>query len=170
MNLLKGQRVGRQSLRLADAVLAAPFPASTGEAEPDVTFGIRPEHLGVGHEMIEGRSLSAIVDFSEYLGGTQYLYCQLSDGQAVTVEYRSPVPVKPGDRIVLSWTPEAIRCLIPQARACAPRMPDQTSYRRGGWKRSSRLTTWVSSCVNSPAMAWDSSLAVTGRCTMPPSF
>ncbi|WP_082477320.1 ABC transporter ATP-binding protein [Rhizobium sp. Leaf371] len=113
MNLLKGQRVGRQSLRLADAVLAAPFPGSTGEAEPDVTFGIRPEHLGVGHEMIEGRSLSAIVDFSEYLGGTQYLYCQLSDGQAVTVEYRSPVPVKPGDRIVLSWTPEAIRLFDP---------------------------------------------------------
>ncbi|NHT75766.1 carbohydrate ABC transporter ATP-binding protein (CUT1 family) [Rhizobium sp. PP-F2F-G38] len=109
MNLLKAKRVGPESLELADAMLAAPFPTASGDHEEDVTFGIRPEHLTVGHEIVDGRSLTATIDFSEYLGGTQYLYCQLADRQTVTVEYRSPDTVKPGDRIVLSWSPDAIR-------------------------------------------------------------
>ncbi|PYE42959.1 carbohydrate ABC transporter ATP-binding protein (CUT1 family) [Rhizobium sp. PP-F2F-G20b] len=109
MNLLKAKRVGPESLELADATLAAPFPTASGDREEDITFGIRPEHLTVGQEIVDGRSLTATIDFSEYLGGTQYLYCQLADRQTVTVEYRSPGAVKPGDRIVLSWSPDAIR-------------------------------------------------------------
>ncbi|CZT36534.1 ABC transporter ATP-binding protein [Rhizobium sp. 9140] len=109
MNLLKAKRVGPESLELADALLIAPFPTVSGDREEDVTFGIRPEHLTVGHQIVEGHSLTATIDFSEYLGGTQYLYCQLADRQTVTVEYRSPDAVKPGDRIVLSWSQDAIR-------------------------------------------------------------
>jgi lactose/L-arabinose transport system ATP-binding protein len=112
MNLLKARQEGRY-LGLADATLVAPFAAAARASGTEVTFGIRPEHLSVGHEKIEGRSLEVVVDFSEYLGGTQYLYCQLSDGQAITVEYRSPVPVKPGDRITLSWAPDSIRLFDP---------------------------------------------------------
>ncbi len=109
MNLLKARRTGRDSLTLADATLGAPFPTASGKSGADVTFGIRPEHLTVGQTAVDGRSLTASVDFSEYLGGTQYLYCQLADGQTVTVEYRSPVAVRPGERIVLSWSMETIR-------------------------------------------------------------
>ena len=106
MNLLKAKRVGRQSLTLAGAMIEAPFPTDIDDAEEEITLGIRPEHLTVCHETLTGRSLAATVDFSEYLGGTQYLYCQLADGQAVTVEYRSSVPVRSADPIVLSWSPQ----------------------------------------------------------------
>jgi lactose/L-arabinose transport system ATP-binding protein len=49
------------------------------------------------------------VDFYEYLGGTQFLYCQLEDGQAVTAEYRSSVPVQGGDILHFRWKTEDLR-------------------------------------------------------------
>jgi lactose/L-arabinose transport system ATP-binding protein len=117
MNLLKARRTGPGTLKLADAAVAAPVPDGGGISDEDITFGIRPEQLTVGKEPVEGCSLAARVDFSEYLGGTQYLYCQLADTQAITVEYRSPVPVKPQESIILSWSRQDVR-LFDQAGLC----------------------------------------------------
>lgn len=102
MNLLKAQHNG-ESVMLANVTFEAPLLLHFSENRGDITLGIRPEHLTVENDVTPEHSLDATVEFSEYLGGTQYLHCQLSDGQAATVEYRSPVSVKPGTRIVLSW-------------------------------------------------------------------
>ena len=72
-----------------------------------VKLGIRPEHLTVCTTGTDG--LEATVDFAEYLGGTQYLYCQLPDGQPVTVEYRSAAEIGTGDRVYLTAAPANVR-------------------------------------------------------------
>ena len=66
-----------------------------------MTLGIRPEHLEIS--TAKNGLLEARVDFHEYLGGTQFLYCQLADSQSLVVEHRSSVPVAPGELIQLSW-------------------------------------------------------------------
>jgi lactose/L-arabinose transport system ATP-binding protein len=58
-------------------------PADPGTS---VTIGIRPEHIEVGES--GEATFSVTVDFSEYLGGTQYLYATLPDGQSLTIEHR----------------------------------------------------------------------------------
>ena len=67
-----------------------------------VTFGLRPEHLQVG---VAG-GIEARVDVLEYLGGTRYLYCQLTDGQLLIVEYRDGPDVRSGDTITLGCPPD----------------------------------------------------------------
>ena len=87
------------------------FPVSleTGAISPGekITLGIRPEHLIVSTAG-EGM-LRAKVDFSEYLGGTQYLYCQTAEGEAIIAEHRSPVPVNAGDAVHFSWDSAQLR-------------------------------------------------------------
>ena len=60
---------------------------------------MRPEHVTVLDDGDEG--LAATVDFSEYLGGTRYLYCNLSDGQPFVAEQREGPDYKGGERIRL---------------------------------------------------------------------
>ena len=63
-------------------------------------FGFRPEHI----ELSTGGSdsFSAHVDFAEYLGSTQFLYCTLDDGQSLIVERREGDDVENGAQIQLT--------------------------------------------------------------------
>ncbi len=107
MNLLKARHAGRQTVVLADTPFAAPHPIfEDGDRGGEILMGIRPEHIAVQTKVSGGGQIPAIVDFLEFLGGTQYLYCQLADGQAVTVEYRPSTIIKPTDRVYLSWSPQ----------------------------------------------------------------
>lgn len=107
MNLLKARQSGRQAVVLADTPFTVPFPTfDDGTSAGDILMGIRPEHIAVQTAASDGGQIAATVDFLEFLGGTQYLYCQLADGQAVTVEYRSSTIVKATDRVYLSWSPQ----------------------------------------------------------------
>ncbi|WP_311273401.1 MULTISPECIES: sn-glycerol-3-phosphate ABC transporter ATP-binding protein UgpC [unclassified Rhizobium] len=107
MNLLNARDAGRQTVLLADTPFAAPFPIfEEDHSGGDILMGIRPEHIAVQTVASDGGQIPATVDFLEFLGGTQYLYCQLADGQAVTVEYRSNTTIKPTDRVYLSWSPQ----------------------------------------------------------------
>ncbi|PZM10586.1 ABC transporter ATP-binding protein [Rhizobium tubonense] len=101
MNLLEATWLGNGSIRLGTKEISAPLSNKDLRSGDRLTFGIRPEHFTVGDSGTD--ALDATVDFPEYLGGTQYLYCQLSDGQPVVAEYRSPVPIKPGSKIKLSY-------------------------------------------------------------------
>jgi len=78
-------------------------------ADPDtaVTIGIRPEHLEVGED--GEAAFPVVVDFSEYLGGTQYLYATLPDGQTLTVEHRETTEVLKGHSIVVSCDARLIK-------------------------------------------------------------
>jgi lactose/L-arabinose transport system ATP-binding protein len=101
MNLLDATWLGNGSIRVGTREISAPASGAGLGAGDRLTFGIRPEHLTICDS--GAGTLEATVDFPEYLGGTQYLYCQLDDGQPIVAEYRSPVPIKPGSKVKLSY-------------------------------------------------------------------
>ena len=97
MNLFAGRWRGAGRVEVAGALLqCSAVDNDLAEGAP-VTLGIRPEHVTA--EPVDGNALNATLDFDEYLGGTNYLYTQLSDGQAFTVEDREGKPLQIGARL-----------------------------------------------------------------------
>ncbi|KRA97900.1 ABC transporter ATP-binding protein [Devosia sp. Root685] len=84
------------------------FPLGYSLAEPGtpVTVGIRPEHIEVGPS--GAATFSVEVDFSEYLGGTQYLYATLADGQSLVIEHRENTEILGDGSITVSCDPGRI--------------------------------------------------------------
>jgi lactose/L-arabinose transport system ATP-binding protein len=110
MNLLKATKDGDGTIKLAGATLSG-LPALTSLASGDpLIFGIRPEHIepGTGRE----DSFGARVDFAEYLGSTQFLYCTLDDGQSLIVERREGDEIENGARIQLTASVETRRFFL----------------------------------------------------------
>jgi lactose/L-arabinose transport system ATP-binding protein len=107
MNLLDAVWQGAGRVAAGGQAVQSGLAGSALVSGAKVKLGIRPEHLTVSTTGTDG--LEATVDFAEYLGGTQYLYCQLPDGQPVTVEYRSAAEINTGGRIFLSAAPADIR-------------------------------------------------------------
>ncbi|MDF0697720.1 sn-glycerol-3-phosphate ABC transporter ATP-binding protein UgpC [Rhizobium sp. MC63] len=107
MNLLTARSAEQGLVEVAGVRIETVLSCTGRLAGGAVTLGLRPEHLKVAPDR-SGR-LMATVDFSEYLGGTQYLYCQLGDGQSLTVEHRSPVSIAAGDQVSLLFEPADCR-------------------------------------------------------------
>lgn len=99
MNLLDAIWSSDDHIELAGRMIHSPL-ARPPERAAKITFGIRPENLTVVEET--ETAIPVKVDFSEYLGGTQYLYCQLDDGQPLVAEYRGAAPIAAGSRIGLA--------------------------------------------------------------------
>jgi lactose/L-arabinose transport system ATP-binding protein len=100
MNLLQATKVGDGTIKLAGATLSglpADAPLAAGEG---LVFGIRPEHIELNTADSDG--FDAHVDFAEYLGSTQYLYCTLDDGQGLIVERREGDDIEGGSRVRLT--------------------------------------------------------------------
>jgi lactose/L-arabinose transport system ATP-binding protein len=108
MNLLNAEWQGAGKIGISGHSLQTPVSGRSLGPGDQVTLGIRPEHLRVASSDVDG-ILRAGVEFSEYLGGTQYLYCQLVDGQPVTVEHRSPAPIASGAEIMLEAAASDLR-------------------------------------------------------------
>jgi lactose/L-arabinose transport system ATP-binding protein len=104
MNLLNAEWLGNGSIRVGGRDVTAPIVGEGLRPGDRLTFGIRPEHFIVAGGASE--ALRAKVDFSEYLGGTQYLYCQLEDGQSIIAEYRSGPPIEAGAIVELACDPD----------------------------------------------------------------
>jgi lactose/L-arabinose transport system ATP-binding protein len=102
MNLLKGFW-GGDGVWLGDGLVPAPVLRERPSENTPVTLGIRPEHIQLAAKGEIG--LPAIVEFSEYLGGTCYVYCRLAEGQSITIESRGDVQPANGDRIGLMFPP-----------------------------------------------------------------
>ncbi|MEZ2131404.1 MULTISPECIES: ABC transporter ATP-binding protein [unclassified Sinorhizobium] len=100
MNLLNAQWLGDGGVTVAGTRISSGSVETALSPGDKLTFGIRPEHLTISEG--GGEALPARVDFTEYLGGTQYLYCQLQDGQSVTAEYRASAPVEAGEIVHLA--------------------------------------------------------------------
>ncbi|MBP1884708.1 ABC transporter ATP-binding protein [Sinorhizobium mexicanum] len=100
MNLLDAVWLGNGRVRVAGSEMSVPVSDEDLQIGEKVCFGARPEHLFVT-EGGEG-CIPAKVDFAEYLGGTQYLYCQLADSQPLIAEYRSGPGINAGSTIALS--------------------------------------------------------------------
>ncbi len=109
--------IGSPKMNLIDAVWAPDGkvmvagarlePTIAARESGPVTLGLRPEHLILGSP---GRdSLSATAEFSEYLGGTRFLYARLSDGQLIVAEHRDGRDIAPGDQVHLRCPPERMR-------------------------------------------------------------
>jgi lactose/L-arabinose transport system ATP-binding protein len=108
MNLLNARwGEGRSLVEVAGTRIESGLPPANRPVGAAVTLGLRPEHLKVASDL--SGSLTARVDFSEYLGGTQYLYCQLADGQSLTVEHRSPISIAAGEQVSLLFEPSDCR-------------------------------------------------------------
>ncbi|HTO29720.1 MAG TPA: sn-glycerol-3-phosphate ABC transporter ATP-binding protein UgpC [Pararhizobium sp.] len=114
MNLLNGQWIGNGKVRIGETEMRIPVAAETLRTGDAVSFGIRPEHLVVSGQSAEG--FDARVDFFEYLGGTQYLYCQLADGQPITAEHRGAEPIEAGSTVRLSSENEKRRLFDGEGR------------------------------------------------------
>ncbi|MCD2178704.1 ABC transporter ATP-binding protein [Rhizobium sp. C1] len=98
INLIEGVWQADGTARFAETEL--PVSVAMRPAGEKLVIGIRAENLLV----VENRpsALKAVIDFAEYLGGTRYLYCALSDGQSLVVEDRSGRDYASGDTIFLS--------------------------------------------------------------------
>ncbi len=107
MNLLNARWGEGGLVDVAGGRIESGLPPADRPAGAAVTLGLRPEHLQVASEL--AGCLTARVDFSEYLGGTQYLYCQLGDGQSLTVEHRSPTGIAAGEQVSLQFEPSKCR-------------------------------------------------------------
>jgi len=107
MNLLEGVWTDG-AVRVGGASLPAPECRTALAENTPLTFGIRPEHILIAADGEDG--LPATVEFSEYLGGTRYVYCRLPEGQAVTIESRGDIHPGNGDPIRLQWPRE--RCFL----------------------------------------------------------
>jgi lactose/L-arabinose transport system ATP-binding protein len=99
MNFLKavGQGSGRFDIA-AKNFEDQGLPASLARGT-EFMIGIRPEHIVIGEA--SDRSITARVEFFEYLGGTRYIYCALEDGQNLVVEQRAGPDIEPGAVIAL---------------------------------------------------------------------
>jgi len=106
MNLLRAQWQSDGSVRIGDYKIASVLTTGKQARDATLTAGIRPEHMTVSTN-IQGM-MRAKVEFYEYLGGTQFLYCQLADGQSLVAEHRSSAPVGSGDIVHLSWPADKV--------------------------------------------------------------
>jgi lactose/L-arabinose transport system ATP-binding protein len=100
MNLLQATRDGDDTIQLAGARLSGLPTHAPLEAGGDLIFGVRPEHIEFSTSGSGG--FGARVDFTEYLGSTQFLYCTLDDGQSLIVERREGDGVENGTKIWLT--------------------------------------------------------------------
>ncbi|MDB5554046.1 MAG: transporter-like protein [Rhizobium sp.] len=100
MNLLEAEWAGDGRVRIAGATVEAAIDVSGVQPGGKLLLGMRPEHMAVA---TAGRdTIAARVDFSEYLGGNRFLYCQLDDGQSLTVEQRDGPDIVPGEVLHLT--------------------------------------------------------------------
>jgi len=104
MNFIEAALNGDGTVSVGEARLA---PQIGTHAAGPVTLGLRPEHIVLGAAGAD--SLPAVAEFSEYLGGTRFLYARLADGQSIVVEHRDGPDVAIGQTLHLHCPPQRMR-------------------------------------------------------------
>ncbi|RVN13587.1 ABC transporter ATP-binding protein, partial [Sinorhizobium meliloti] len=97
MNFLDAEWQGDGTIRVGETTLEAAIDGGSLKHGERLLLGIRPEHIAVAEPGPE--RIAAQVEFSEYLGGTRYLYCQLEDGQSLVVEQREGPNWQAGEKL-----------------------------------------------------------------------
>jgi lactose/L-arabinose transport system ATP-binding protein len=82
-------------------------PATRTRVTGPITLGLRPEHLALGPPGED--SLPAVAEFSEYLGGTRFLYARLADGQSIVAEHRDGADIAAGELVHLRCPQQRMR-------------------------------------------------------------
>jgi lactose/L-arabinose transport system ATP-binding protein len=106
MNMVDVAWLGDGAVDVAGTRVRAPIAGGGLNAGDRLTMGFRPEHLSLGGG---GEPIPARVDFTEYLGGTRYLYCTLPDGQNLIAEHREGPDVATGDDLMFSCPLDRLR-------------------------------------------------------------
>jgi len=104
MNLLDASWAGDGNIMVSGNRIRSPISGAGLSQGQKITLGMRPEHLRIAAGS-QDKTLRATVDFDEYLGGTQFLYCQLGDGQPLTVEYRGSSDIATGSQLAFACDP-----------------------------------------------------------------
>ncbi|MET0438756.1 MAG: sn-glycerol-3-phosphate ABC transporter ATP-binding protein UgpC [Devosia sp.] len=124
MNFIEGVAV-EGGVDLAGRMISLGYtPAEPGTA---VTIGVRPEHLEVNNSGEAAFTVS--VDFSEYLGGTQYLYATLPDGQSLTIEHREDGEIDKEGPLTVSSDPGRIEVFSAAGQRIGRHRPSQAAVR-----------------------------------------
>ena len=108
MNFIDAVLLADNGLEIAGSILSI---GSVRAADGPVVLGLRPEHLVLGDAGPD--AIAAVVDFSEYLGGTRFVYARLRDGQALVAENREGPEIAPGETISLRCPAERLRLFSP---------------------------------------------------------
>ncbi len=104
INLIEGTWLTEGKAQFGETIIS-PRLTSTARVPGDKVFlGIRAENFTVADQAQE--TLDAVIDFTEYLGGTHYLYCALKDGQSLVVEERGGRDFVNGQTISLAFATE----------------------------------------------------------------
>ncbi|WP_026620848.1 lactose/L-arabinose transport system ATP-binding protein (plasmid) [Ensifer sp. WSM1721] len=114
MNFLEAEWLGQGTIRVGNATMRAGIDGSGLTSGEHLLLGIRPEHIAVAEPGPE--RITAQVEFSEYLGGTRYLYCQLEDGQSLVVEQREGPDWQAGERLSFAVPEERRRFFAKDSR------------------------------------------------------
>ena len=106
-NLLDGEVVSADSVKLSDATVVRVSSDALANRQGSVQIGVRPEKIRIGES--EGNSLSGTVTESAYIGvSTQYILDTPAGPMTVYVQNDRPgAQVATGERLTLSWSPES---------------------------------------------------------------
>jgi spermidine/putrescine transport system ATP-binding protein len=107
-NLLSGQVTGTDEVRLEDGTTVRVRAGSLNGRRGSVAVGIRPEKIRPDEQ--DGNTLAGVVKERAYIGvSTQYVVETANGEMTVVVLNDRPgtVPHDAGERVMLSWDPEA---------------------------------------------------------------
>src|SRR5437764_13473787 len=107
-NLLPGVVAGEEQVRLDDGTLVHVAAGTLHGRRGRVAVGIRPEKIRIDSD--EANALPGVVKESAYVGvATQYIVETASGRLTVYVQHVRPGAegAAPGDRLTLSWSPDA---------------------------------------------------------------
>ncbi len=106
-NLLDGEVVDADSVKLSDATVVRVSREALANREGSIQIGVRPEKIRIGGG--EANSLSGTVTESAYIGvSTQYILDTPAGPVTVYVQNDRPGgQVATGERLTLSWSPES---------------------------------------------------------------
>jgi spermidine/putrescine transport system ATP-binding protein len=106
-NLLDGEIVDAESVKLSDGTVVRAPREALANREGSVQIGVRPEKIRIGGEA--ANSLAGTVTESAYIGvSTQYILDTPAGPVTVYVQNDRPGgQVATGERLTLSWSPES---------------------------------------------------------------
>ena len=107
MNIIDAVCLSGYRLKAGGSTLQLDGPVLGAQDNQSIKLGIRPEHLLVSEP--GPSSLPAQVDFSEYLGSTQFLHCTLGSGETVIVERRGAAGISANEQINLAPDAKSLR-------------------------------------------------------------
>jgi len=70
-----------------------------------ITLGIRPEHIAIVEK--RDNTPSALVNTTEQLGSDSYLYCQMPEGQWLTIHHPGQTSIRQQEHIAVLFDPRA---------------------------------------------------------------